>query len=110
MEGERVRWRRVGGDTEGHPRPNLQNWFWKVVAKHPVRCLQFCTGLTSLNRSDPFQGRGFEITVRPEQGNQHFPAVHTCSFDMDLPEYTSEEHLEFKLLAALDHGDGFGFA
>jgi hypothetical protein len=105
-----VSWRRIGGDTEGHPRPNLQNWFWKVVAKHPVRCLQFCTGLTSLNRSDPFQGRGFEITVRPEQGNQHFPAVHTCSFDMDLPEYTSEEHLEFKLLAALDHGDGFGFA
>ncbi|KAG5042890.1 hypothetical protein JHK87_006805 [Glycine soja] len=42
--------------------------------------------------------------------SDHLPSAHTCFNQLDLPEYPSKQHLEGRLLLAIDEAnEGFGF-
>ncbi|XP_038984362.1 E3 ubiquitin-protein ligase UPL1-like [Phoenix dactylifera] len=94
-------------------------WFWEVVKafnkEDMARLLQFVTGTSKV----PLEG--FKA-LQGLSGPQHFqihkaygaperlPSAHTCFNQLDLPEYSSKEQLEERLLLAIhEASEGFGF-
>ncbi|KAL4185741.1 hypothetical protein AMTRI_Chr10g7440 [Amborella trichopoda] len=94
-------------------------WFWEVVKtfnkEDMARLLQFVTG-TSKVPLDGFKD------LQGISGPQHFqihkaygaperlPTAHTCFNQLDLPEYSSKEQLQERLLLAVhEASEGFGF-
>ncbi|KAE9610601.1 putative aminoacyltransferase, E1 ubiquitin-activating enzyme [Lupinus albus] len=94
-------------------------WFWEVVKsfnkEDMARFLQFVTGTSKV----PLEG--FKV-LQGISGPQRFqihkaygapdrlPSAHTCFNQLDLPEYTSKEQLQERLLLAIhEASEGFGF-
>eukprot|EP00850_Spirogloea_muscicola_P012629 SM000082S22871 [mRNA] locus=s82:404008:421363:+ [translate_table: standard] len=94
-------------------------WFWETVRSFGkedcARLLQFITGTSKV----PLEG--FKA-LQGISGPQHFqihkaygapkrlPSAHTCFNQLDLPEYTSKEQMEERLLLAIhEANEGFGF-
>eukprot|EP00850_Spirogloea_muscicola_P022377 SM000291S10855 [mRNA] locus=s291:47169:64581:+ [translate_table: standard] len=94
-------------------------WFWETVRNFGkedcARLLQFITGTSKV----PLEG--FKA-LQGISGPQHFqihkaygapkrlPSAHTCFNQLDLPEYTSKEQMEERLLLAIhEANEGFGF-
>ncbi|THU49759.1 hypothetical protein C4D60_Mb06t12920 [Musa balbisiana] len=94
-------------------------WFWEVVQgfskEDKARFLQFVTGTSKV----PLEGFSALQGISGSQRFQihkaygtphHLPSAHTCFNQLDLPEYTSKEQLEERLLLAIhEANEGFGF-
>ncbi|KAI0492443.1 hypothetical protein KFK09_026716 [Dendrobium nobile] len=95
------------------------HWFWEVVKsfnkEDMARLLQFVTGTSKV----PLEG--FKA-LQGISGSQRFqihkaygaperlPSAHTCFNQLDLPEYSSKEQLEERLMLAIhEASEGFGF-
>ncbi|ONK82067.1 uncharacterized protein A4U43_C01F35780 [Asparagus officinalis] len=85
------------------------HWFWEVVKafnkEDMARFLQFVTG-TSKGISGPQRFQIHKAYGAPER----LPSAHTCFNQLDLPEYSSKEQLQERLLLAIhEASEGFGF-
>lgn len=94
-------------------------WFWEVVRafskEDMARLLQFVTGTSKvpLEGFKALQGisgpQRFQI-YKAYGSPGRLPSAHTCFNQLDLPEYTSKEQLEERLLLAIhEASEGFGF-
>ncbi|KAH7660208.1 E3 ubiquitin-protein ligase HUWE1 protein [Dioscorea alata] len=98
---------------------NIIQWFWEVVKafnkEDMARLLQFVTGTSKV----PLEGfKALQGISGPQRFQIHkaygaperLPSAHTCFNQLDLPEYTSKEQLEERLLLAIhEASEGFGF-
>ncbi|XP_009379977.2 E3 ubiquitin-protein ligase UPL1 isoform X1 [Musa acuminata AAA Group] len=94
-------------------------WFWEVIQgfskEDKARFLQFVTGTSKV----PLEGFSALQGISGSQRFQihkaygsphHLPSAHTCFNQLDLPEYTSKEQLQERLLLAIhEANEGFGF-
>ncbi|KAJ6886418.1 E3 ubiquitin-protein ligase UPL1-like isoform X1 [Populus alba x Populus x berolinensis] len=94
-------------------------WFWEVVKgfnkEDKARLLQFVTGTSKV----PLEGfKALQGISGPQKLQIHkaygaperLPSAHTCFNQLDLPEYTSGEQLQERLLLAIhEASEGFGF-
>ncbi|KAH8518946.1 hypothetical protein H0E87_000697 [Populus deltoides] len=94
-------------------------WFWEVVKgfnkEDMARLLQFVTGTSKV----PLEGfKALQGISGPQKFQIHkaygaperLPSAHTCFNQLDLPEYTSREQLQERLLLAIhEASEGFGF-
>ncbi|KAI3703777.1 hypothetical protein L1987_73972 [Smallanthus sonchifolius] len=94
-------------------------WFWEVVKafnkEDRARLLQFVTGTSKV----PLEGfKALQGISGPQRFQIHkaygaperLPSAHTCFNQLDLPEYTSKEQLQERLLLAIhEASEGFGF-
>ncbi|KAF6153803.1 hypothetical protein GIB67_001036 [Kingdonia uniflora] len=98
---------------------NVVQWFWDVVKafskEDKARLLQFVTGTSKvpLEGFKALQGisgaQRFQIH-KAYGAPERLPSAHTCFNQLDLPEYSSKEQLEERLLLAIHEGsEGFGF-
>ncbi|KAK4254640.1 hypothetical protein QN277_009993 [Acacia crassicarpa] len=98
---------------------NVVQWFWEVVKafskEDMARLLQFVTGTSKV----PLDGfKALQGISGPQKFQIHkaygapdrLPSAHTCFNQLDLPEYTSKEQLQERLLLAIhEASEGFGF-
>ncbi|GKV14839.1 hypothetical protein SLEP1_g25650 [Rubroshorea leprosula] len=94
-------------------------WFWEVVKafskEDMARLLQFVTGTSKV----PLEGfKALQGISGPQRFQIHkaygaperLPSAHTCFNQLDLPEYSSKEQLQGRLLLAIhEASEGFGF-
>ncbi|KAL8239183.1 hypothetical protein R6Q59_015750 [Mikania micrantha] len=94
-------------------------WFWEAVKafnkEDRARLLQFVTGTSKV----PLEGfRALQGISGPQRFQIHkaygaperLPSAHTCFNQLDLPEYTTKEQLQERLLLAIhEASEGFGF-
>ncbi|XWS11367.1 hypothetical protein CRYUN_Cryun38cG0078100 [Craigia yunnanensis] len=94
-------------------------WFWEVVKafnkEDMARLLQFVTGTSKV----PLEGfKALQGISGPQRFQIHkaygaperLPSAHTCFNQLDLPEYSSKEQLQDRLLLAIhEASEGFGF-
>ncbi|PPR89007.1 hypothetical protein GOBAR_AA31676 [Gossypium barbadense] len=94
-------------------------WFWEVVKafskEDMARLLQFVTGTSKV----PLEGfKALQGISGPQKFQIHkafgaperLPSAHTCFNQLDLPEYSSKEQLQERLLLAIhEASEGFGF-
>ncbi|CAL5075279.1 unnamed protein product [Urochloa decumbens] len=94
-------------------------WFWEVVKafskEDMARLLQFVTGTSKV----PLEGfKALQGISGPQRFQIHkaygapdrLPSAHTCFNQLDLPEYTTKDQLEERLLLAIhEASEGFGF-
>ncbi|GKV44584.1 hypothetical protein SLEP1_g51748 [Rubroshorea leprosula] len=97
----------------------IVQWFWEVVKafskEDMARFLQFVTGTSKV----PLEGfKALQGISGPQRFQIHkaygaperLPSAHTCFNQLDLPEYSSKELLEERLLLAIhEASEGFGF-
>ncbi|WOH00170.1 hypothetical protein DCAR_0519528 [Daucus carota subsp. sativus] len=98
---------------------HVVQWFWEVVKtfnkEDTARFLQFVTGTSKV----PLEGfKALQGISGPQKFQIHkaygaperLPSAHTCFNQLDLPEYTSKEQLQERLLLAIhEASEGFGF-
>ncbi|CAL0306067.1 unnamed protein product [Lupinus luteus] len=98
---------------------SVVQWFWEVVKsfnkEDMARFLQFVTGTSKV----PLEGfKALQGISGPQRFQIHkaygapdrLPSAHTCFNQLDLPEYTSKEQLQERLLLAIhEASEGFGF-
>lgn len=94
-------------------------WFWEVVKafskEDMARLLQFVTGTSKV----PLDGfKALQGISGPQRFQIHkaygaperLPSAHTCFNQLDLPEYSTKEQLQERLLLAIhEASEGFGF-
>ncbi|KAJ8754891.1 hypothetical protein K2173_015403 [Erythroxylum novogranatense] len=94
-------------------------WFWEAVKgfskEDMARLLQFVTGTSKV----PLEGfKALQGISGPQRFQIHkaygsperLPSAHTCFNQLDLPEYTSKQQLQERLLLAIhEASEGFGF-
>ncbi|KAM7466704.1 hypothetical protein LguiB_014266 [Lonicera macranthoides] len=94
-------------------------WFWEVVKsfnkEDMARLLQFVTGTSKV----PLEGfKALQGISGPQRFQIHkaygtperLPSAHTCFNQLDLPEYSTKEQLQERLLLAIhEASEGFGF-
>ena len=94
-------------------------WFWEVVKdlseEDRARLLMFVTGTSKvpLDGFKALQGisgpQRFQIH-KAYGGGKRLCSAHTCFNQLDLPEYSTKEELQERLLFAIREGsEGFGF-
>ncbi|XP_010542518.1 PREDICTED: E3 ubiquitin-protein ligase UPL1-like isoform X2 [Tarenaya hassleriana] len=102
------------------PASPVVQWFWEVVKafskEDMARLLQFVTGTSKV----PLEGfKALQGISGPQRFQIHkaygaperLPSAHTCFNQLDLPEYSSKEQLQERLLLAIhEASEGFGFA
>ncbi|CAA2959517.1 E3 ubiquitin- ligase UPL1 isoform X1 [Olea europaea subsp. europaea] len=98
---------------------NVVQWFWEEVKgfnkEDMARLLQFVTGTSKV----PLEGfKALQGISGPQRFQIHkaygaperLPSAHTCFNQLDLPEYSSKEQLQERLLLAIhEANEGFGF-
>ncbi|GMP64999.1 hypothetical protein CsSME_00025987 [Camellia sinensis var. sinensis] len=98
---------------------SVVQWFWEVVKafnkEDMARFLQFVTGTSKV----PLEGfKALQGISGPQRFQIHkaygaperLPSAHTCFNQLDLPEYTSKEQLQERLVLAIhEASEGFGF-
>ncbi|XP_075495888.1 E3 ubiquitin-protein ligase UPL1-like [Primulina tabacum] len=98
---------------------NVVQWFWEVVKgfnkEDMARLLQFVTGTSKV----PLEGfKALQGISGPQRFQVHkaygaperLPSAHTCFNQLDLPEYSSKEQLQERMLLAIhEASEGFGF-
>nr|XP_043627768.1 E3 ubiquitin-protein ligase UPL1-like [Erigeron canadensis] len=98
---------------------SVVQWFWEVVKafnkEDRARLLQFVTGTSKV----PLEGfKALQGISGPQRFQIHkaygaperLPSAHTCFNQLDLPEYTTKEQLQERLLLAIhEASEGFGF-
>ncbi|KAK8803542.1 hypothetical protein WA158_001236 [Blastocystis sp. Blastoise] len=93
------------GWTESH---EVVRRFWKVFGdlshKDRSQFLRFVWGRSRLPHSVDWP-RPFKLTAK-SAGNDQLPVAHTCFFQLELPQYTTEAILKERLLVAIHFGTG----
>jgi hypothetical protein len=94
-------------------------WFWEIIQSfdqtEQAEVLQFVTGSSQvpLEGFSVLQGIGginkFKIVKNFDKNIDRLPTAHTCTNQLDLPEYPSKEILHERLMTAMREGKGFGF-
>ncbi|XP_068643121.1 E3 ubiquitin-protein ligase UPL1-like isoform X2 [Aristolochia californica] len=98
---------------------SVVQWFWEVVKafskEDMAKLLQFVTGTSKV----PLEGfRALQGISGPQRFQIHkaygapkrLPSAHTCFNQLDVPEYSSKEQLQERLLLAIhEASEGFGF-
>eukprot|EP00026_Physarum_polycephalum_P000610 Phypoly_transcript_00611.p1 GENE.Phypoly_transcript_00611~~Phypoly_transcript_00611.p1 ORF type:complete len:1420 (+),score=266.83 Phypoly_transcript_00611:78-4337(+) len=70
------------------------------------RFLRYITGMVAI----PIEGMGKSIIVQCQQKSDHLPSAHTCSFQLDMPDYNQPDVTKKKILKMLEWLDsGFAF-
>lgn len=94
-------------------------WFWEILLtfdeSERAEFLQFVTGSSKV----PVQGfaylqgiggiNKFKICKCHDKNYDRLPSAHTCTNQLDLPNYPSKEILNERLMKAIKEGKGFGF-
>ena len=78
-----------------------------LSAEQRLDLLEWATALRAL----PCNGLKDKIKLKlyPDRSDVDLPNVHTCTYEVHLPPYSSREKLQEKLMLAVDHRhDGFG--
>jgi E3 ubiquitin-protein ligase HUWE1 len=98
--------------------PVIKN-FWEIIESFDnderAEFLQFVTGCSKvpLEGFSALQGIGginkFKITKVFDKNFERLPTAHTCTNQLDLPEYPNKEILYERLTFAIKEGKGFGF-
>ena len=94
--------------------------FWEIIESFDnderTEFLQFVTGSSKvpIEGFSALQGIGgvnkFKISKSFDQNFERLPTAHTCTNQLDLPEYPSKEILYERLTFAIKEGKtGFGF-
>ena len=94
-------------------------YFWEIIESYDnderAEFLQFVTGSSKvpLEGFCALQGIGgvnkFLIAKVFDKNFDRLPTAHTCTNQLDLPEYPSKEILKQRLKFAIKEGKGFGF-
>ncbi|CAL5402632.1 unnamed protein product [Camellia sinensis] len=99
---------------------SVVQWFWEVVKafnkEDMARFLQFVTGTSKMVPLEGFKAlqgisgpQRFQIH-KAYGAPERLPSAHTCFNQLDLPEYTSKEQLQERLVLAIhEASEGFGF-
>lgn len=66
--------------------------------------LRFAWGRSRLPKSNPWP-RSFKIKYN-EAGDEMLPTAHTCFFQLDLPQYSTDAIMRERLLVAIHFGAG----
>lgn len=95
-------------------------WFWDIVTDLSQQDRDALWTFISGSKGVPPGGFGKLTSVNGEQldftivkvssSTDHLPVAHTCSYQLDLPEYTSREMLRDRLKMAIQNPTGFGLA
>ena len=97
----------VDGYTEDHP---VCKWLWEIVHEftdeQKKKFLAFCTG----SDRAPILGLGSVRLYVGRHGEdcERLPSAHTCFNHLLIPEYSSKEKFQQKLLLAINNSEGFG--
>ncbi|KAM9966213.1 hypothetical protein ACTFIR_006408 [Dictyostelium discoideum] len=67
--------------------------------------LRFVTGMVAL----PLSGFEKSISIIQVPLSQKLPCAHTCSYQLDLPDYNDFDTTKKKLIKMLEYVDGFAF-
>ena len=94
-------------------------YFWEIIENFDnderAEFLQFVTGCSKvpLEGFSALQGIGginkFKISKVFDKNFERLPTAHTCTNQLDLPEYPNKEILYERLTFAIKEGKGFGF-
>ena len=94
-------------------------YFWEIIESYDnnerAEFLQFVTGSSKvpLEGFSALQGIGgvnkFLISKVFDKNFDRLPTAHTCTNQLDLPEYPNKEILRQRLKFAIKEGKGFGF-
>ena len=94
-------------------------YFWEIIESYDnnerAEFLQFVTGSSKvpLEGFRALQGIGgvnkFLISKVFDKNFDRLPTAHTCTNQLDLPEYPNKEILKQRLKFAIKEGKGFGF-
>ena len=99
---------------------NIIKWFWEIIESFDnderAEFLQFVTGSSKvpLEGFSALQGIGginkFKISKVFDKNFDRLPTAHTCTNQLDLPEYPNKEILYERLTLAIREGkNSFGF-
>eukprot|EP00931_Biecheleriopsis_adriatica_P046143 TRINITY_DN26486_c0_g1_i1.p1 TRINITY_DN26486_c0_g1~~TRINITY_DN26486_c0_g1_i1.p1 ORF type:complete len:590 (+),score=129.61 TRINITY_DN26486_c0_g1_i1:37-1806(+) len=90
----------------------ILDWWFGILSagSSKLRCevLTWCTGWAALPSGGWPRNTTFVLRKSPQQA-EFLPQAHLCNFTVDIPQYTSKEQLEIKLLQAIKERD-FGIA
>ena len=93
------------GWSENHP---VVQRFWRVIRdfsnKDRSQFLRFAWGRSRLPKSNPWP-RPFKLKYS-EAGDEMLPIAHTCFFQLELPQYSSDAIMRKRLLVAIHFGVG----
>jgi hypothetical protein len=99
---------------------NVVRWFWEVVFSLSDQDKEDLWTFISGSKGVPPGGFGNLVDVnnewlsftiaRVKSSTDHLPVSHTCTYQLDLPEYTSKEMLRSRLQMAMQNKAGFGLA
>lgn len=82
--------------------------FWKVLSeltnKDLSLFLRFTWGRSRLPKSDSWP-RPFKLRHK-EDSDEKLPVAHTCFFQLDLPQYSTDAIMRERLLVAIHFGAG----
>ena len=96
------------GWTESHP---VVKQFWNVMEgltdKDRSQFLRFTWGRSKLPKSESWP-RPFKLTYK-NAGDYMLPVAHTCFFQLELPQYSSEQIMRERLLVAIHYGSSGEF-
>ena len=91
------------GWTEHH---EVVERFWRVMSqltdKDRSQFLRFAWGRSRLPKEDPWP-RPFKLTYK-NAGDEMLPIAHTCFFQLELPQYTTDKIMHDRLLVAINYG------
>ncbi|XP_017304855.1 ubiquitin-protein ligase E3A-like, partial [Diaphorina citri] len=85
-------------------------YFWEIVHDMPhetqKKLLQFTTGSDRIPVGGFSKLKMFIARIGPD--SDRLPTAHTCFNVLLLPEYSSKEKLQDRLLKAINYSKGFG--
>eukprot|EP00800_Vazella_pourtalesii_P011093 TRINITY_DN2675_c0_g1_i2.p1 TRINITY_DN2675_c0_g1~~TRINITY_DN2675_c0_g1_i2.p1 ORF type:complete len:626 (+),score=125.31 TRINITY_DN2675_c0_g1_i2:337-2214(+) len=108
-------WRNNTDYRHYHPRDQVVQWFWQVVASYDnemrARLLQFATGTSRLPMNgfaELYGSNGPQKFCLSKVGSpDNLPVAHTCFNRIDLPPYRSYNDLKDKVTYAVENTGGF---
>ena len=93
------------GWSESHP---VVQRFWRVMAqlsnKDRSQFLRFAWGRSRLPKTSNWP-RPFKLCMK-EEGDELLPVSHTCFFQLELPQYSTDAIMKERLLVAIHFGSG----
>lgn len=83
--------------------------FWRVLSeltsKDRSLFLRFTWGRSRLPKNAEDWPRSFKL-CRKDDSDEMLPTAHTCFFQLDLPEYSTDAIMRERLLVAIHFGAG----
>ena len=74
----------------------------QLTDKDRSQFLRFAWGRSRLPKEEPWS-RPFKLTYK-NAGDELLPIAHTCFFQLELPQYTTDKVMHDRLLVAINYG------